>query len=152
MDYMLDIILQKSELTKSGLLEVSREWGGVKLSSSQTIYVTNSNIEFIEVKDLSYYNRILDFNINKDLICMHLKSDILYDFVLFANNHNGQKGENDLLIYLKNLIRLIKFYIILIREDELIKKKYKITNVGELESILLNSVNCDAPTDVLIYK
>ena len=152
MDYMLDIIIPRGELKKIRLLEVLREWGGEMYSSTPAMYVTDSNIEFMEVTDLSYYNRILNLKINKELIGMHLTSDILYDFELFANNQLRQTDDNALLNFLKSLFGLSKFYILLIREDELIKEKYRISNLEELESVLLNSVNWFSPTDVLLYK
>ena len=57
MDYMLDIIIPRDELKKIRLFEVLREWGGEMYSSTPAMYVTDSNIEFMEVTDLSYYNR-----------------------------------------------------------------------------------------------
>ena len=152
MDYMLDIIIPREELKKISLIEVLREWGGEMYSSTPAMYVTDSNIEFMEVTDLSYYNYIIDLNINNEFIALHLKSDILYDFELFANNQIRQAGHNALLIFLKSLFELSKFYILLIREDELIKMKYRISNLKELECLLLNSVNWISPTDVLLYK
>ena len=152
MDYMLDIIIPKSEIEKSGLSEVLREWGGVMYSSTPAVYVTDSNIEFIEVTNLSYYSRLLDSKISDDLIALHLKSDILHDFECFANNQITQADENTLITFFKCLFGLSKFYILLIREDELIKGKYRISNVDELESILVNSVKWSSPADVLLYK
>jgi len=152
MDYMLDIIIPRGELKKIGLLEVLREWGGEMYSSTPAMYVTDSNIEFMEVTDLSYYNRILNLKINKELIGLHLISDILYDFELFANNQLRQTDDNTLLYFLKSLFGLSKFYILLIREDELVKEKHRISNLEEFESVVLNSVNCFSPTDVLLYK
>lgn len=152
MDYMLDIIIPRDELKIIGLMEVLREWGGEMYSSTPAMYVTDSNIEFMEDTDLSYYNRTLDLKIDKELIGLHLMSDILYDFELFANNQLRNTDDNTLLNFLKSLFGLSKFYILLIREDELVKEKYRISNLEEFESVLLNSVNWFSPTDVLLYK
>lgn len=70
---------------------------------------------------------------------------------MFANKER-RDGENALLIFLKGLFRLSNFYILLIREDELIKKKFEISNEEELEIALLSSIKWDSPTDVLLYK
>lgn len=152
MDYMLDIIIPRGELNRIGLLEVLREWGGEKYSSTPAMYVTDSNIEFMEVTDLSYYNRFLNFKISKEFVGLHLKSDIFYDFELYANSQIVQTEDNELLVFLKSLFVLSKFYIILVREDELAKEKYMISSLEELESVLLKSVNWVSPTDVVLYK
>ncbi len=152
MDYMLDIFVPKTELNRINLLEVFREWGGEIYPLSPSVYVTDSNIEFIEITDLSHYNRIINLELNKELIGMHLKSDIFNDFEIFANNQLNQGDENALLVFLKSLFSLSKFYILLLREDEIVKEKYEISNVEELEYILLNSVNWASPKDVLLFK
>lgn len=151
MDYMLDIIIPRAELENIRMREVLREWGGTAYSSSPKLFVSDSNIEFVEITELAYYDRILHFLVNEDLIVLHLKSHILYDLELFANKER-QDGENALLIFLKGLFRLSNFYILLIREDELIKKKFEISNEEELEIALLSSIKWDSPTDVLLYK
>ena len=151
MDYELDIIIPRDEIIKTGLSEVLREWGGVLYSSSPAMYVSESNIEFMEITDLSCFDRIIDLKDNK-LIALHLKSDIIYDFELYANDKKKQIDENSLLVFLKNLFSLSKFYIILTREDEVVKEKYEISDTEELEAVLLNSVNWDLPADVLLYK
>lgn len=152
MDYMLDIILLRGELDKIKLRESLMEWGGEVYSSSPAIYVSDSEIEFFEVKDFSFYDRYLDLKDKNNLIGLHLKSDILYDFQLFANNKIKKLDENALLDFLKSLFSLSKFYIILTREDELIKEKYKISDLKEFELILLKSLNWLSPKDVLLYK
>ena len=58
MDYVLDIIIPRDELKEIRLSEVLREWGDEKFSLIPAMYITDSGIEFTEVTDLSYYNRI----------------------------------------------------------------------------------------------
>lgn len=61
MDYMLDIIIPRAELDNIRMREVLREWGGTAYSSSPKLFVSDSNIEFVEITELAYYNRILHF-------------------------------------------------------------------------------------------
>ena len=116
MDYMLDIIILKRELNKSGLSEILREWEGVKCSISPALYVTESDIEFIEISDMSYYSYIIGVDFMQDVIGMHLKSDVLYDFEYSANRKSDEVKDDKLLIFLKNLFKLSLFYILLIRD------------------------------------
>ena len=152
MDYVLDIIIPRDELKEIRLSEVLREWGDEKFSLIPAMYITDSGIEFTEVTDLSYYNRIFKLKVDKELIALHLKSHILYEFEWFANNQSGKASENALLKFLISLFKLSKFYIILVREDESVKEKYEISDEEEIESVLLNCVNWSTPTDVLLYR
>ena len=129
----------------------TREWDGNMYSSSPAIYVTDSNLEFVEVEDKTYFNRIIGQNFTDDSICLHLKSDHIKDFEFYVNKHIYIE-ENELLVYLKNLYELSCFYILLVREDEKIKNRYKIVDADEIESILIDSIDWEKPNDILLYK
>lgn len=152
MDYLLDIIILRKEIDNCGLKELLMEWGGTMHSISPAVYVTDSKIEFMEVENKSYYNRIIGKSFENDYICLHLKSNIIFDFEYSVNTHNYKKEDDKLLAFLKRLYRLSCFYLLLIREDEKIQNIFEIGCADEIESILIKSVDWSEPKDVLLYK
>lgn len=54
------------------------------------------------------------------------------------------------MIFLTELIKLEKFAILLIRDEESVDKKYKISRKEELQTIIYESLSWDNPKGVII--
>ncbi len=152
MDYVLNIILPKKEIKNARLKEKLIEWGENVYSCSPPRYVTNSNIIFEQVEDVQYFSNIIGEELTDSSIVLHLKSDIIFDLVYVINNNELALEENELLNFLSGLFDLSKFYILLIREDEKVKERYKIEAREDIGIRLFNSLKYSNPKDVLLYK
>lgn len=149
MNYILDILLPKSEMNKINLSELLVEWGGEKFSQTPQKYTNNSKIFFTECTDKEYYERFLgtQYPIAQS-IALHLEGTLL-DLELLINNKKDFLN-NEVMILLTELIKLEKFAILLIRDEESIDKKYKISRKEELQTIIYDSLSWDNPKGVII--
>ena len=68
------------------------------------------------------------------------------------NNDESTLEENKLFKFLNELIKLSEFYILMIREDENVKERYRISTEEEIRARLSDSLRWSDPKDVLIYK
>lgn len=152
MDYVLDIIIPKKELEIVNMNEKLIEWGDSVYSCEPPQYITDSNIIFEQVENTQYYNRIVGEKITNDTIVLHLKNDILFDLEYAVNNAEATLEKNELYIFLEELFRLSKFYILLVREDEKVKEWYKIATKEEIGARLSNSLRWSDPKDILLFK
>ena len=152
MDYMLDIIINKSDITKAELEEVLCEWNWITYSRSPALYITESDIEFYEAEDPSYYGNMIGVELSKDVIYLHLKSDIFHDFEYTLNCGTTNAKEDRLYDFLIKLAGLKMFYAIFCREDETVRECCKITSEDDIETVLSNNLNWSNPKDFCIYK
>lgn len=150
MDYTLDIILPKQCIEQLGLKQVQHEWGGVM--HPQDKYVTSSYIEFYEVEDHEYYNRIVGFLDSDDFLYLYLKSDLLFELEFAVNRDGNQMNNNPLFGFLCKLADLPCFYLILAREDEPVSETIAINDADEMKQVLLECFNWSDPKDVMICK
>lgn len=152
MDYILDIIIPKRELETVKLKEKLIEWGDRVYSCEPSQYVTDSDIIFEKIDDIRYFNKIIGGELENDTIVLHLKSDILFDLEYAVNNDESILEENILLNFLNKLIKLSQFYILMIREDENVKERYRITTKEEICVRLSDSLRWSDPKDILLFK
>lgn len=149
MDYILDILLPKNELSKINLSELLVEWGGEKFSLDPPRYTNNSKLSFTEYIDKEYYKRFLgnQYPIDK-FIALHLEESLL-DLELLINN-KGDFIDNEIMSFLTELLKLETFVILLIRDEEWVDEKHKISRKEELQTIIYDSLSWSNPKGVVI--
>lgn len=152
MDYVLDIIIPKKEVETVKLNEKLIAWGGNVYSCEPPQYVTDTDIIFEQIEDVQYFNKIIGEELKNDIIVLHLKSDILFDLEYAVNNDESILEENILLNFLNKLIELSEFYILMVREDENIKERYRILTEKEIRVRVSDSLKWSNPKDVLLFK
>ncbi len=151
MDYILDILLPKSEMSKINLSEVLVEWGGEKFSQNPPRYTNKAKLFFTEYTDKEYYKRFLgnQYPIDK-FVALHLEGTLL-DLELSINN-KGDFLNNEVMLFLIELLKLETFIILLIRDEEWIDEKYKISRKEELQTIIYDSLSWSNPKGILIIN
>ena len=151
MDYILDILLPKSEMSKINLSEVLVEWGGEKFSQNPPRYTNKSKLFFTEYTDKEYYKRFLgnQYPIDK-FVALHLEGTLL-DLELSINN-KGDFLNNEVMLFLIELLKLETFIILIIRDEEWIDEKYKISRKEELQTIIYDSLSWSNPKRILIIN
>lgn len=152
MDYTLDIIIPKKEVKTVKLNEKLMEWGDSFYSCEPPRYVTDSNIIFEQVVDVKYFNKIVGEELANDVIVLSLKSDILLDLEYAINSGDETLEQNELFDFLNKLFKLSKFYILLVREDEKVKERYRIVTKEEIGVRLSDCLGWSNPKDVLLFK
>ena len=149
MDYILDILLPKNELSKINLSELLVEWGGKKFSQNPPRYTNNSKLFFTEYIDKEYYRRFLGSQYPMDkFIALHLDESLL-DLELSINK-KGDFLDNQIMLFLAELLQLEIFVILLIRDEECLDEKYKISSKKELQTIIYDSLSWSNPKGVVI--
>ena len=152
MDYVLDIIIPKKEVETVKLNEKLIEWGNNIYSCDPPQYVTDTDIIFEQIKDVQYFNQIIGEKLKNDTIVLHLKSDILLELEYSVNNNELLLEKNILLNFLNRLIGLSEFYILMVREDENVKERYRISAKEEISVRLSDSLRWSNPKDILLFK
>lgn len=152
MDYILDIIIPKKEVEVVKMNEKVVTWGDSVYSCEPPQYFTDSNIIFEQIKDTKYYNKVLGEELANDTIILNLKGDHVFDLEYAVNRDETALEKNELLIFLKGLYKLSKFYILMVREDEKVKERYKITSQEEIGVRLSECLRWFDPKDVLLFK
>lgn len=152
MDYVLYTIIPKREVGIVKLNEKLISWGGSVFSHDPPQYVTDSNIVFEQIKDTRYFSKIIGEDIADDTVVLILKSDMLYDLEYAVNNNKTILEKDVLLIFLNKLFELSMFYIILVREDEKVKERYRIATKEEIGIRLSESLEWSDPKDILLFK
>ena len=151
MDFTLDIIIAKNEMKKLDLNETLIEWGDEIFSHNPPKYISNSNLVFEQFKDLNYYNKLLKEELDKDkYIAFVLKGETLLDLEFLINKEKEKISNNELFQFLTQIIKLKEFFILLVREDEVIKKRYVVKEKEELAKVLCSNLKWSAPEDILI--
>lgn len=131
------------------LSEILGEWGGKKFPQDPTRYTYNSKLYFTEHTDAEYYKRFLSnqYPISK-FIALHFEGTLL-DLELSINN-KGDFLNNEVMLFLTELVKLKTFVILLIRDEEWIDEKHKISKKEELQTIIYNSLSWTNPKGVVI--
>lgn len=114
--------------------------------------LVDTNIIFEQIEDVQYFNKMIGKELKNDTIVLHLKSSILLDLEYAVNHDKSILEEDVLLTFLKRLIKLSEFYILMIREDENIKERYRISTKEEISVRLSDSLRWSNPKDILVYK
>lgn len=152
MDYVLNILIPKNELETVNLKEELIEWGGNLYSCDPPLYITDSDIVFERIEDVRYFYEIVGEKLTNDIIALNLKSNILFELEYAVNNDVALLGKNTLFVFLNKLFKLSEFYIILVREDEKVKERYRIVAKEEISIRLSDSLRWSNPKDVLLFK
>lgn len=152
MDFILDIIILKSEVEKVKLHERLIGWGDDIYQYDPPRYSTDSNIIFEQVNNLGYFEKEVGEVFNNDMIALTLKGNFLLELQYAINNTKLTLKENKLALFLCSLFNLNCFYILLMREDERVKRKYEIKEKEEIFAKLYESLNWSNPQDVLLVK
>ena len=152
MDYVLNILIPKNELETVNLKEELIEWGGNLYSCDPPLYITDSDIVFEQIEDVRYFYEIVGEKLTNDIIALNLKSNILFELEYAVNNDVALLGKNTLFVFLNKLFKLSEFYIILVREDEKVKERYRIVAKEEISIRLSDSLRWSNPKDVLLFK
>lgn len=153
MDYTLDIIIPKDEIETIELREQFVEWGDNIFPYEPPKYKGDSNLVFEQVEDIKYYSEILGISIeNGNYMALVLKGEELLDLEFIINRQKEKVNNNTLVLFLMKLYKLREFYIILLREDEMIKEKYAVEKKEEIRNILCECLQWSKPNDILITK
>ena len=81
-------------------------------------------------------------------IALHLDESLL-DLELSINK-KGDFLDNQIMLFLAELLQLEIFVILLIRDEECLDKKYKISSKKELQTIIYDSLSWSNPKGVVI--
>ena len=81
---------------------------------------------------------------------MHLEGTLL-DLELSINN-KGDFLNNEVMLFLIELLKLETFIILIIRDEEWIDEKYKISRKEELQTIIYDSLSWSNPKGILIIN
>ena len=152
MDYILNVIIPKKEIGNIDMTEKIIEWEGHIYSCEPPQYITSSNIIFEQVEYIQYFRTVIGNHIDDNMIVLDLKSEILFDLEYSINMDKERLKENKLLAFLSDLFSLSRFYILLVREDEKIKQRYRVEKKEDISVRLCNSLKWSYPIDILLYK
>lgn len=166
MDIILDILIRKSDLNKININEILVDWGGEKFSQVPKKYKYKSSIEFHEHETLSYYNDIVENNLNiSEYIALTLEGESLYKLECVINDDmrireneyiDYRKFRNDadeLISFIDDLYKkLDSFAIISLLNEEDIYDRYIIRNKNDAIDILKKSLSWNDPRGIVIIK
>lgn len=152
MDYILNVIIPKKEIENIDLNEKLIEWEGHLYSCDPLRYITSSNIIFEQVENAQHFSTVIGKDLRDDTVILDLKSEILFDLEYSVNIDKARLKEDKLLAFLSGLFSLSRFFILLAREDEKVKQRYKVKKKEDISVRLYNSLKWSDPTDILLYK
>lgn len=151
MDYILDVIVLRSELDKINLIEEYFEWGGEKLSQEPRKYTYNIALRFDECKD-DYYKRVIKDYDDEKFIILTLEAKNLSKLY---NEINQDKDvmQDDLILFFKEFYnKLDEFYIFLYRDEECIDERYIINDVSKFLKLFCGSLSKLTPQGIAVSK
>lgn len=157
MEFTIDLLISKSDISKVGLSEMLIEWGGEFLSQIPPKYKNKLGLvfeEFVNPNDyINYYSCFLenDFDIDKYII-LRLLGTHIFDLGLIVNNSCSDISKNVVISFLHELAELKSFAIFFIRDEEYIDIRKKVNTEDEIIKIICSSLNWDSPKGVLITK
>lgn len=151
MDFIMDIIILRSELDKLNINEEYVEWGGERFSQEPRKYAYNIALKFYECKD-SYYQRVIEEYDGEKYIVLTLdeqKLSSLYDEI----NKGKDVMQDDLILFFNTLYNnLDKFHIFLYRDEECIDERYLINDVQKFVDLFCGSLNKMTPQGISVSK
>lgn len=153
MRFLLDIVIPKDELEKVDLEEQLIEWGGVKFSQEPAKYVGKEVLVFEELANLKYHSDLLGEALDEEKYkALIFKGNEVSEVEFLANSRREELENNSLFAFLKSLITLSKFYLFLLREDEVIKEQYAIEGEEDFKDVLCRCLSWTEPKDIVIVK
>lgn len=155
--FYFNVCIKTNNLKKVKMEERLVEWGGELFSREPPQYEYNGTLifdEFINNNYLKkYYSRIIDgdFDLDKYRTFRLLGEDLL-EIEKLVNANNAEIENHELYKFLTNLFSIDDFIIFLIRDEEEIDEKYKVTTKEELLDVFCNCFKWDSPKGALITK
>lgn len=157
MDFHMDILIKRCDLSKLRLSEDFIDWGGELLSQEPPKYSNESKLIFEQFMDLEYYKKFYgkylgnDFDVDSYL-ALHLLGSHIFELELEINNNGSNIANNDLILFLTELSKLNSYALFFVRDEEYIDKRYDVVKNEELLDIICQSLNWASPEGVLIIK
>ncbi len=155
MNFIIDVLIPKSEFGKLNLSELLIEWGGEFFSQDPPKYENKLKLVFHQVTDMSYYQSFIekDFDVNS-YVALSLEGKQLSDLEFLVNSNKEQDVLcNEVTSFLNELYNTLNsFSVFLFRDEECIDNRYRINNQKELIGLICNSLNWSSPEGVLISK
>ena len=151
MDYFLDVLFPRHEISQVNLSEVWVEWGGESFHQVPAKFTNHSKLSFTECMDRAFYKRFLDDSYLTDSMIALYLPETLTDLE-FAINRKEDFLNHEVMRFLSQLVKLEKFAILLIRDEEWIDDTHQISGTEELQAIVRESLSWSNPKGVVITK
>lgn len=154
MDYMFSILIPKSDLEKTNIVEIMAEWGGEVFSRNPREFTYDISLKFREIIDLSYFQSIIGsgFDLSNN-IALYLEGNNIQKLEFVVNKQELNIQDNKVIKFINELFSTLEVFCIINEiEDESIDKKYFITNAKEAVDIFIDSLNWDFPRGIIIIK
>jgi hypothetical protein len=154
MDYMFSVLIPKSGLIKTNLVEIMAEWGGEIFSRNPREFKYDLELEFREIIDLNYFQGIIGSGFDvSDSVALYLQGNNIQRLEFIVNKQKLKIHDNKVLKLIYELYSTLDTFCIINEiEDERIDKKYFITNAKEAVDIFIDSLNWDFPRGIIIIK
>ena len=152
MNYILDILIFKSDFDKVNITEQFGEWEGEKFSQVPPKYVYKSILEFHENSD-SYYQKVLAEVDLENYVPLTLENQYLSELESIVNSDNHDIRNNELILFLTNLYNnLSTFFVFMFRDEESIDEICHIRDSDELVEAFCKSLSRKSPKGVILIK
>ncbi len=157
MDFSFDVLLKPEDLSTVNISESLVEWGGEVFSHEPKKYTYKSTLVFEEFSDIEYYKNhhkdIIqnDFDIDQ-YIPFRLLGDGMLQLEKIVNCNKDELHNNDIIRFLIDISSLNTFGLFLLREEEWIDKRYRISTKEQLIEIVSNCLKWVSVEGVFITK
>lgn len=152
MNFILDIVILKTDLNKLNISEQFVEWGGEKSPQVPAKYTHKSGMVFHENVD-NYYKKVLGNVDIEKYIALNLESSHLSELEFSVNHQELNEISNELIGFFDELYdTLEEFFVFLFRDEEEIDSQCVVKNQYELRNMFCNSLKWESPKGVLIAK
>lgn len=81
-----------------------------------------------------------------------LQGEALTDLAFTINRQREKLEENTLMRFLLGLLNLDCFYVVLLRDEEEIDRRYQVRNRAELLEAVCQGLNWESPQGIIITK
>lgn len=154
MDYMFSVIIPKSSLIKTNIVEIIAKWGGEIFPRNPREFKYDLELDFREIVDLDYFQGIIgrEFYV-ADCVALYLQDNNVQRLEFIANKQKLKMHDNKVIKLIYELYSALDTFCIINEiEDERIDKKYFITNAKEAVNIFISSLNWSSPKGIIIIK
>ncbi|MEY8382254.1 hypothetical protein AALG83_03700 [Christensenellaceae bacterium 44-20] len=151
MNFILDVLIPEKQIELINLSEILAEWGGEVFPKETREFLFESTLVFHQNPDLKYYQGILGGEL-ENYIALTLQGEELTNLAYLVNAQREEAKKNILMRFFKQLLSLEHFYILLLKEEEEIDRKYQIGNADELLTAICQSLNWTSPEGSVIAK
>jgi len=154
MSDILDILIQKHEISKIALTEKFNEWGGEKFSYEPPIFEADSGLQFHTNNEMNYYDDIVGDKIELDkYIVFTLEGDKLSDLEIKINQRADDALRSELMMFMQMVFEKLESVCILkFRNEEIIDYTLTINDVQEAVKVFVDSFKWDSPCGICIVK